>query len=380
MLAITNATLVMHDHYIPDAVILIREGKIVSFGPAETLDVPENAQVLDVHHALVGPGFVDIHTHADDRSFFWDDPENVASSHLRQGTTTVLAATYMALGREELLSAIRTLRSAMTDGSCPNLAGLYMEGPYLNPKFGCDKEHCPWAGEIREEDYQPVIDAAWDIARAWSLAPERKGIRAFVDAVRRKNPNAVFTVAHSEAEPEEIEPLIPLGLRIGTHHTNATGTIQKYPEVRGVCVDEVVNYRPEIYAEQICDGVGIHVDPYMLRFVRKIKGDDRIILISDAYAADGPVPPGYDGVTDINFDHTGEIAGSKLTLNVACRNYMKHTGASPAVVFRMAAENPARAVGFDDRGRIAEGLRADLVVTDYLMNIEHVIMKGELLR
>ena len=142
---------------------------------------------------------------------------------------------------------------------------------------------------------------------------------------------------------------------------------------------EVVNFREEIYAEQICDSRGIHVDPYMLRLVRKIKGDDRIILITDAYAADGPIPPGYDGVDDINFDHSGEIAGSKLTLNVACRNYMKHTGASVADVFKMASENPARALHLTDRGRIAAGLRADLVITDYRMDVKHVLLGGEVL-
>ena len=42
---------------------------------------------------------------------------------------------------------------------------------------------------------------------------------------------------------------MPYGLKIGTHHTNATGDLPKYPECRGVCVDETVNYNREIYAE-----------------------------------------------------------------------------------------------------------------------------------
>ncbi|MCF0121466.1 MAG: amidohydrolase family protein, partial [Oscillospiraceae bacterium] len=132
-----------------------------------------------------------------------------------------------------------------------------------------------------------------------------------------------------------------------------------------------------IYAELICDSRGIHVDPYMLRLVRKIKGKDKIILISDAFACDGPIPPGYDGVTDINFDWAGEIAGSKLTLNVACHNMMKHTGASIVDVFAYASTNPARAVGFCDRGVIAIGKRADLVICDYKMNVKKVMIKGE---
>ena len=80
---------------------------------------------------------------------------------------------------------------------------------------------------------------------------------------------------------------------------------------------------------------------------------------------------------DINFDHTGEIAGSKLTLDIACRNMLKHTGASIVDVFKFASYNPARAVGFHDRGEIAVGKRADLVIADHWMNVKTVIMKGE---
>ena len=116
----------------------------------------------------------------------------------------------------------------------------------------------------------------------------------------------------------------------------------------------------------------------MLRLVRKIKGEDRIILISDACVFDGPVPPGYDGVTDILFDHAGEIAGSKLSLDVACRNMMKHTGASIVDVFRYASYNPSRLLGFVDRGEIAVGKRADLVIVDHWMKVNKVIFKGEL--
>ncbi len=189
-------------------------------------------------------------------------------------------------------------------------------------------------------------------------------------------PDAVLSVAHSEASPEQIEAMIPYGLRLGTHHTNATGTRQVYPECRGVCVDEAVNANREIYAELICDERGIHVDPYMLRLVRKIKGDDRILLISDSCVFDGPVPPGYDGVTDINFDFSGEIAGSKLTLNKACRNMMKHTGASLCDVFRFASYNPAALLSLHGRGEIRKGNVADLVIVDAKMDVKTVFLAG----
>ena len=108
-----------------------------------------------------------------------------------------------------------------------------------------------------------------------------------------------------------------------------------------------------------------------------VTGEDRIILISDACVFDGPVPPGYDGVNDILFDHAGEIAGSKLSLDVACGNMMKHTGASIVDVFRYASYNPSRVIGLLDRGEIAVGKRADLVIADHWMKVKKVIFKGK---
>jgi N-acetylglucosamine-6-phosphate deacetylase len=96
--------------------------------------------------------------------------------------------------------------------------------------------------------------------------------------------------------------------------------------------------------------------------------------------ADGPIPPGYDGVTDLVFDNTGEISGACMTLNVACRNFMRHTGASIVDVFRMASLNPSHAMGYHDRGRIAVGLRADLIVVDHRMEVSHVLLAGRLIR
>ena len=378
MVAIINATLVMHDHFIPKGILVIDDnGRICDFGEMRKIHTPDNAEIIDAENLYVGPGFIDIHTHSDGYVFFQDDPVRASLFHLKQGTTTLLPALYYSMNSEEYLESIKTIREAMKLPECANIGGLYMEGPYLNPKFGCDRESNPWKGPVDASKHQPIIDAAYDLVKVWALAPERENIIEFVKDVKRKNPDAIFSVAHSEASPQQVEAFIPYGLKIGTHHTNATGDRPMYPECRGVCVDEAVNYNSEIYAELICDSRGIHVDPYMLRLVRKIKGDDRIILISDAYACDGPIPEGYDDVDDINFDHTGEIAGSKLTLNIACRNMIKHTGASLVDVFKFASYNPAKAIGLNDRGEIAFGKRADLVIVDHNMNVGKVIFGGK---
>jgi len=374
---IKNATLVMRDHLIPDGVLIIDNGVIADFGEERCTSVPEGCEVIDAGGLFVGPGLVDIHNHAGGGHWFYDEPIAAARFNLEHGTTTILPTLYFNMNQSQLIEQMDTVRAAMRTPEGKNMAGFYMEAPYMNPKFGADRENNPWKGNIDPRDYMPLIEKAGTDVRVWVLAPERENIEQFVLDAKKANPNVRFAVGHSEASPEQIERLMPYGLCIGTHHTNATGDLPKYPECRGVCVDETVNYNRDIYAELICDSRGIHVAPYMLRLIRRIKGEDRLILISDSCVFDGPVPEGYDGVTDINFDYAGEIAGSKLTLEVACRNMMKHTGASVVDVFRYASFNPSRAVGLLDRGEIRRGARADLVICDHNMNIKSVILEGE---
>ncbi len=378
MLAIINAELVMKDHLIPDAVLFIEDGKIAGFGEMRNTSIPEGCEILDAEGLYVGPGLIDIHNHAGGGHWYYDEPIEAAQFNLKHGTTTNLACLYFNMNGQQLVEQIATVKAAMATPEGESIVGFYMECPYMNPKFGADRENNPWKGPILKEEYQPVIDAVGTDAKVWVLAPERENILQFVLDARENNPTVKFSVGHSEASPQQIEALMPYGLCIGTHHTNATGDRIFYPEVRGVCVDETVNYNREIYAEMICDSRGIHVDPYMQRLIRKVKGEDRLILISDSCVFDGPIPDGYDGVTDLCFDFAGEIAGSKLSLDVACRNMMKHTGASIVDVFRYASYNPSRAIGLLDRGEIAVGKRADLVVVDHRMKVNKVIFKGEL--
>lgn len=374
MKAIINATLVMPDYMIPQATLVIDGGRIVDYGKKINTG---GMEIFDAKGAYLGPGLIDIHTHSDGETFFYENPVKVSETLLLHGVTDVLAALYFSADRQTLIEQINMLKGAA--GETKNLRGLYMEAPYMNPKFGCNRENNPWRYPICREDYMPLIEAAKDFAKVWVVAPERENIEEFVRDAKTADLNAVFSVGHSEAEPERIEALLPYGLKLATHHTNATGTLMKYPECRSACVDETALYRDEIYTELICDKVGIHVAPYMLRLIKKIKGDERLILISDAFVDHGPKPNDelYDGADDINFDFSGEIAGSKMTLDGACRNMMVHTGASLCQVFLYASTNPARLLGMSDRGRIAKGNTANLVLVDAEFNVKSVFVDGE---
>ena len=381
VIAITHANIVQPDHYIPDGCVLIQDGIIRACGPMNHTEIPQGAGIIDAEGRYAGPGLIDIHTHG---AFFGDFdamPLACAEEHLKHGTTSVYPAVYFSFTKEEYVRVIRTIKGAMKDPRGANIRGIYMEGPYLNPKYGADKENCPWAGPVRKEDYQPVIEEAKDVALVWALAPEREGILDYVRDVKALCPDAVFSVAHSEAAPQTVEELMPYGLKIGTHHTDATGKFHAWPdkEILGVGVDEAVNFNDDIYAELICDHFGIHVAPYMLRLIRKIKTDNRICLISDSTChADSVTPKEYAGVTDLNFDAEEEISGSKVPFDEACRNWIKHTGASVCETFKVASFNPARVMRLYDRGVIAKGKKADLDIVDGSFHLKKVIVDGEI--
>jgi N-acetylglucosamine-6-phosphate deacetylase len=377
MKAIINATIVMRDYLIPNGVILMDGERIEKFGKAKDVALPQDCEIIDAEGLYVGPGLIDIHTHAADNKWIFEDPKATSAYLLSHGVTGVLPALYNNLNKEAYIKAADDILSARDKGEFENFVGFYMEGPYLSPNFGCERDKNVWKDAVVREEYIDIVKRVKDSAKVWCFAPEREGIEQFVRDVKAEIPNIVFAVAHSEATPQQVEKYIPYGLKIATHHTNATGTIEHYSECRGVCVDEAVNYNKEIYAELISDRMGIHVVPYMQRLVRRIKGDDRIILIADQFVCDGPIPAGFEEATDLHFDNAGEIAGSGLTLDIACGNFMVHTGCSVVDAFRFGSYNPSRVLGLMDVGYIEEGNYANLIMVDDKFNVKKTIFKGE---
>lgn len=190
MLAIINATIVMPDHYIPNGTIIIDNEKISDFG--KNIEIPEGAQIIDAQNNFVGPGLIDIHTHADGDTYFHEDPVKCSQTLIDHGVTSVLPALFYSMNKQEHLDAVAKIKDAIAQGKGKNILGLYMEGPYLNPDFGCDKEKNVWKDAVVKDDYQEIIDATKDFAKIWCVAPEREGILDFVKDVKEKNPNMVF--------------------------------------------------------------------------------------------------------------------------------------------------------------------------------------------
>ncbi len=381
MKLIKNAKLVLETGILWDAYLVIDGDRIVSYGPSSELKESVDAEVIDAKGLYVGPGFVDIHVHGGGDYFFGTEPEKAVWHFVRHGETTVLPTLYYNLSKEEFLDAIKNIQNAKeTTRVGKAIGGFYMEGPYMNPKYGALPDQNKWRGDILPEMYEDVVDAAGIFTKIWAVAPEREGIEPFLKYAKKVNPDVIFSVGHSEASPEQIQKLKRYGICLQTHCMDATGRVETWAGTRACGPDEYCMTDTDMYAEIICDSLGIHVNPALLRMVLKIKGVDKIVLISDSFVSDEQAPEGLEHVTDLSFDHNGGLSGSKLTMDVACRNMMTHTNCGIAQVFLMASRNPARVIGMEDEiGTIEVGKKANLVFVDDMFHVDTVMLEGTIL-
>ena len=187
------------------------------------LTIPEDCEILDARGQYVGPGFVDIHTHSDGNVFFTEQPKAVGH-HLRHGTTTVLAALYFSMNREELMAALGKIREAMADPDCKNLAGVYMEGPYLSMKQ-VGARHPDYITPPKEEDYLPLLEKYGKYIARVTYAPENDTDQKFTKALMRYG--ILPSVGHSDATYEELLPAFKEGCTLVTHLYSCTSTITR---------------------------------------------------------------------------------------------------------------------------------------------------------
>ena len=246
-----------------------------------------------------------------------------------------MATPWYSMDRERMLSAIRSIKESI--GKTKNVRGIYMEGPYTNPKYGANAKNSPWRHGVIEAEYRAIVDEAAELVRVWVVAPELDGIDGFVRYAKRVNPNVVISVGHSEATPSQIRALGENAPTLQTHTMCATGKVRTPSETQWYGPDEYCFVHDDVICELICDSQGLHVHDDMLALLLRCKGVEGIALVTDSASRHMPPPPAYAHITDVNFNQWGEIAGSRLTMDVAFGNVIAHTGIGVREAFLMAS-------------------------------------------
>jgi N-acetylglucosamine-6-phosphate deacetylase len=380
-----NGTIVTADGLIKNGVIITKNDKILHVldnkeGKAE---IPEKSEVIDASELYIAPGYVDIHCHGGGEKYFFQDPETARLHHLRGGTTSVCATLGYTYSHEDTLKYTETILKACKEEGT-NLSGIHFEGPYISPKFGSNSH---LTRPINSTEYEELYELAKGYIRQWMISPELEGASDYADFILSKG--IPLALGHTGASPNIMYDFIDKGATIITHLFDAMGchlgndSVSVTGIIQDSVSDAVLSVGNKVYSEIICDSLAIHVKPANLKMVYRCIGPERTILITDCTVTrlnqTGFQKDNIRSAPDLNFNHSGGLSGSKLTMEMAAKNYVKYTGATITEVVKMASENPAKAVGiFDEVGSLKPGKLANIILLDDALNVRRVYLHGAL--
>lgn len=385
---IINGHIITPYRIIKNGCLLINNNKIelVSEKEIDTTDY----LIIDAKGNYVSPGFIDIHIHGGGGHDFMDATEEaylkIAELHAIYGTTA-MAPTTLTCAKEDLLKAIDLYKSAAaknTKGA--QFIGLHLEGPY----FALSQSGAQDPRYIRNpdvEEYKAVIAHGTNVIKRWSVAPELPGAVAMGKYLKSKN--IIAAIAHTDAIYEEVLEAVENGYSLATHLYSAMSGVTRRDTYRYAGVIESAFLIDEMDVEIIGDG--IHVPPPLLKLVYKIKGADRIALITDAMRAAG-MP---EGDSILGNKETGlkvivekgvakmadrsSFAGSVATTDRLVRTMVQMADIPLIDAVKMITKTPATIMGVDKtKGTLTEGKDADVLIFDENINIKITMVNGNI--
>lgn len=374
-----NARILTPQGWLKDGSVLIRDGKILEVTNCDLAVI--GAQLIDVKGLYVLPGGVEIHVHGGGGRDFMECTEDAfraaVKTHMKYGTTSIFP-TLSSSTVPMIEQAAETCTRLMEEKDSPIL-GLHLEGHYLNMAMA--------GGQLPENiknpdpnEYIPIVENLHCIKR-WDAAPELPGAMQFGKYITAKG--ILASVAHTQAEFEDIRTAYEAGYTHATHFYNAMPGFHKRREYKYEGTVESIYLMDDMTVEVVADG--IHVPPTILRLVYKIKGVERMCAITDALAcaasdskeAFDPRVIIEDGVCKLA-DHSA-LAGSVATMDRLIRTMVQKADIPLADAARMVSETPARIMGvFDRKGSLQKGKDADIIVMDEDLNIRAVWAMGKL--
>jgi N-acetylglucosamine-6-phosphate deacetylase len=390
-----NGSIILDDCVLPDGAVAVEGTIIRAVLPTALRTSAPAIQIIDLDGGYLAPGYVDLHVHGGAAADFMDGTEQafrtVCRAHARHGTTSLTPTTTVAR-HEQHLAFLETCRNLKEhgSGSC-RILGAHFYGPY----FGLDARGCHPGTPVRApvpEEYQQYLAFADCITTA-TVAPELPGAEEFVRACRAVGIRC--NAGHSHCTFGQAEKAVGWGVRHVDHLFCAMSDrarlrqTQTYPMRGGLM--EATLYFNELTTEVIADGK--HLQRELLLLAYKIKGPDRLALVTDCNRAldmpDGEYlfGPKDGGEPIVRRDDVGimldgqSLASGVMGMDHMVRTFRRLTGVHLPEVVRMASLTPARIAGWDHEiGSIAPGKRADLLVLDSNLEVKRVFVNGQELK
>ena len=372
-LVLKNAAVVLADRTIEKGTVVIDSGLIVSVTEDESA---AQATSLDLSGLVLLPGFIDVHIHGavgiDVMDATAADLGKIAEYLASQGVTGWLP-TFVPASDENYTSAVAAISEALR-GPGAQVLGVHYEGPFVNAAQ-CGALHTEYFKTYPGPEVLNSLPLPENAVRMITLAPEVSGGIELVRELKARG--WVISIGHTRAGLKTLDEACAAGAQHMTHFMNAMAPLHHRspgPIAWGLSRDDVT-------IDLIADG--IHLDPFILRLLMKVKGASGISLISDAIAAAGRGDGDYEiwGETirvknGRTANASGSIAGSVISMLDAVR-LMRSLGVSSIDLAQLASTNPARLLGLDQVcGSIAIGKRADLVALDQKGHVKLTVISG----
>ena len=337
---------------------------------------------LDYTGRYLAPGFIEMHTHgAGGFPFLTDDAKVVAEAceyHLKHGTTSILPTTLTA-PIDMIEKAVKAIKEARAGGMTrANILGAHLEGPYLS-KNQCGAQNTDLITPPIEADYKPLVEKYGDAISRWTYAPENDEDGKFAAYLTAHG--ILPSAGHSDAKYEDMAVALDNGCKLITHLYSATSTVTRKLGFRSLGVIESAFLRDDLYVEIIADGK--HLPRELVQMIIKIKGSDKVALVTDSLEIAGTdiVEGEMAGVQFIVEDGVCKLrdrsafAGSVATADRLIRFIHKDCGFDICEAVKMMTIVPAELLGIN-KGKIAPGYDADLVVFDNNVNVEAIFVNG----
>ena len=362
--------------YAPETVglagIVIHNGKIIDLvRTPRPKNLPTKQRTVS---GMICPGFLDLQING---AFGVDVGTDVAGLEKlayelpRTGTTSFLptAVSWPVGHYQPFLDALE--KASSFRGA--RVLGAHLEGPFLSlTRKGA---HDP--SNLRPVDLGWLKElVGWGGVRVMTLAPELSGSESAAAVLRESG--AVASIGHTDATYEETLRAIDAGFSKGTHLYNAMSSFEhRAPGAVGALLTD-----DRIRVGIIADGV--HVHEGALRLAYREKGPSGLALITDAMEAAGMNDGEYElSGRRVRLENgsvrlpNGTLAGSALTMDQAVRNAVRFLGIPLEDGVRMASTTPAAILGLSEKGTIAPGADADLVILNNEGTVKETLVAGE---
>ncbi len=307
------------------------------------------------------PGFIDIHCHGGGGHYFSStSPDSITmaiNAHKKTGTTS-LVASLVSESIDDLKAQIQRLIPFYNRSE---IIGIHLEGPYLShARCGAHEPSLlidPTLPQLKE-----LIDVGQGSIKMITIAPELKGAQEAISYLA--SVGVLAAIGHTESNFHDAAAATDNGASIVTHFLNAMNKENTEGSIAHFVMSD-----PRLTVELIVDGH--HQSFERVRELFDAIGP-RIISVSDAMAAAGNGDGNYtigalpvevkDGVARLISNRN--LAGSTLTISQAFTNLINRCGLTLEQAVHATSTQPAKAFGLEDRGKIAVGMRADLVSLD----------------